>query len=608
MFLRKKKAEIVQNDEKILYDNIVEIDGLIHEFKDYDDNGEVIDCLRAVDDVSLKVKSGEFIGILGHNGSGKSTLAKHINAILSPTAGTLFVGGMDTRECSNVWKVRQKAGMVFQNPDNQIVAPIVEEDVGFGPENLGVEKKEIWERVDRALKSVGMTKYRYHSPNKLSGGQKQRIAIAGVLAMHPECIVLDEPTAMLDPDGRKEVLRTLYDLNKRENVSIILITHYMDEVIDADRVFVMNNGSILVSGTPEEVFLEAEKIKEVGLDVPQITEFSNELIKMGYPFSKGIIKLDKFIKEFKDNKNNWNKINEYEITKKKIRNNEEVIRLENINYIYSGDTAFKMQALKDVSMSIYKGEFLGIIGHTGSGKSTLIQHLNGLLKADKGRIYYNGENIYDEKYKMTELRKKVGLVFQYPEYQLFETTVLKDVAFGPKNLGYTKGEAFEKAWNALKLTGIDESIYEKSPFELSGGQKRKVAIAGVLAMEPDVLVLDEPAAALDPKGRDDILSKINQLHLEKNITIIFVSHSMEDVAKYADRIIVMNGGEKTYDDIPGNIFKEYKKLEEIGLAAPEITYIIKEMNKTGMNIPEDINTIHEALAYIKNSYEYKERS
>ena len=264
-----------------------------------DEEGNVEDIIRAVDGVDMDIQRGDFVAILGHNGSGKSTIAKQINAILEPTEGMLYVAGKSVAEPENVWDIRQSAGMVFQNPDNQIIASVVEEDVAFGPENLGVPSEDIWKRVEESLKAVGMLEYRHHSPNKLSGGQKQRVAIAGIMAMKPKCIVLDEPTAMLDPSGRKEVIRTLRELNQKEKVTVLLITHYMDEVIHADKVIVMDGGKIVMQGTPKEVFSKVEELKKHRLDVPQVTELAWELKKAGMPLPDGILTIEEFTKEMK---------------------------------------------------------------------------------------------------------------------------------------------------------------------------------------------------------------------------------------------------------------------------------------------------------------------
>lgn len=276
---------------------IIETKNLVFEYIRRDDEGNVEGFTKAVDNVNLEVKQGDFIAILGHNGSGKSTLAKHLNAVLMPTEGTVYVDGKDTQDKEALWDIRKTAGMVFQNPDNQIIGQIVEEDVGFGPENMGVPTKEIWERVEESLKAVGMYAYRKHSPNKLSGGQKQRVSIAGVLAMHPKCIVLDEPTAMLDPNGRKEVIRAVRALNQAEDITVILITHYMEEVIHADKVFVMDQGKVVMEGTPKEIFSQVERLKELRLDVPQVTLLAYELGKGGLNLPKGILTTEEFAEE-----------------------------------------------------------------------------------------------------------------------------------------------------------------------------------------------------------------------------------------------------------------------------------------------------------------------
>ena len=274
---------------------MIKTDKLVFEYAKRDEEGNIIGKSRAIDEVSLDIEPGQFIAILGHNGSGKSTLAKHMNALLVPSDGTMWVDGMDTKEEEHLWDVRQSAGMVFQNPDNQIIGTVVEEDVGFGPENLGVPTEEIWQRVEDSLKAVGMIEYRHHSPNKLSGGQKQRVAIAGVMAMRPKCIVLDEPTAMLDPNGRKEVLRSVMELRKREHITVILITHYMEEVVDADHVFVMDHGHVVMQGTPREIFSQVDTLKHYRLDVPQVTILADELRKRGLEIPAGVLKKEELV-------------------------------------------------------------------------------------------------------------------------------------------------------------------------------------------------------------------------------------------------------------------------------------------------------------------------
>ena len=580
--------------------SMIKTDNLIFEYEKRDEEGNVIGTHRAIDEVNLDIEPGQFIAVLGHNGSGKSTLAKHMNAILVPSGGTMWVDGKDTKEEENLWDVRQTAGMVFQNPDNQIIGTVVEEDVGFGPENLGVPTEEIWQRVEKSLSAVGMIEYRHHSPNKLSGGQKQRVAIAGVVAMCPKCIVLDEPTAMLDPNGRKEVLRTVEELRKREHVTVILITHYMEEVIGADRVIVMDQGHVVMDGTTREIFSQVELLKKYRLDVPQVTMLAHGLKQRGLDIKEGILTTNELIEALEKAGDWWQNqkktyVGHAETVVKKEKKENPILKLEHIEYVYSSGTAYEKRALKDINLDIYEGEFFGVIGHTGSGKSTMIQHLNGLMKATSGALYYNGENIYDEKYNLRQLRNNVGLVFQYPEHQLFEIDVLTDVCFGPKNQGLTEEECKKRAIEALELVGLSEKYYDTSPFDLSGGQKRRVAIAGVLAMRPKVLVLDEPTAGLDPKGRDEILDQIAYLQKERNLTVILVSHSMEDIAKYVDRIVVMNKGRKMYDGEPKEVFAHYKELEKVGLAAPQVTYIMHALSEKGMHVNTEVTTIEEAV-------------
>lgn len=276
--------------------------------------------------------------------------------------------------------------------------------------------------------------------------------------------------------------------------------------------------------------------------------------------------------------------------------------LDKVNYTYEAGSGFEKHALKDVSCAIDKGEFIGLIGHTGSGKSTLIQHMNGIIKATSGNIFFDGEDIYDKDYDMRKLRNKVGLVFQYPEHQLFETDIFKDVCFGPRNQGFSEKDVQLRAFEALRLVGLEENLYYQSPFDLSGGQKRRAAIAGVLAMRPDYLILDEPTAGLDPKGRDEILGHIRKLHDETGIAVILVSHSMEDVARYVDRIMVMNQGQLIYDDKPRNVFAHYKELERVGLAAPDVTYIMNELRDAGLDVDTDAITIEEAKESILRLY------
>ena len=527
-----------------------------------------------LENINIEIHKGGFTAILGHNGSGKSTLAKHFNAINLPVGGKVYVEKMDTSDEKLLYDIRQTVGMVFQNPDNQIVATIVEEDVAFAPENMGVPSEEIRRRVDEALDAVGMSKAKRRAPHLLSGGQKQRVAIAGILAMEPKYIVLDEPTAMLDPIGRREVLSTLKRLNAEKNMTVVIITHNMDEAVLADRVVVMDNGKILLDDCPENVFADVEKIKEIGLDVPQVTEFAYRLKKCGFNIKNNILTIEQAIDGMKPFVKNGTVAFE---NKKEDVQNSAIIELKNVYYEYSPNGPDSKSAVNNVSLKVNKGDFLAIIGHTGSGKSTLLQMFNALTKPNSGEVWVNGKNISDKNTNLREIRTTVGLVFQYPEHQLFEETVRLDIAFGPKNMGLANEEIEERIKYACEIAGVDEKWLEKSPFELSGGQKRRVAIAGILAMKPKVLVLDEPTAGLDPIGRKKLLTRIRKMHDEYGITIVLVSHDMEDVAQCAKRVVVMNEGEVFADGTPIDVFSKYENLEKIGVTAPQITRLMDKL-------------------------------
>jgi energy-coupling factor transport system ATP-binding protein len=574
--------------------NILDVQNISFDYISYDENGNETERSRVLNGVSLSVPEGQFLAVLGHNGCGKSTLAKHFNAILTPTEGKVFVDGIDTANEDRIFDIRQTVGMVFQNPDNQLVATIVEEDVAFAPENLGVPPEEIRQRVDDALKQVDMYEFREHAPHQLSGGQKQRVAIAGIIAMQPRCIVMDEPTAMLDPKGRREVMKTIKYLNKEKGITVVLITHYMDEAAQADRVVVMDKGKIIMDNVPKKIFSRTDELRAVGLDVPQVTELCYMLRKGGVDISAEIISEQECAQAVYD----IPKKGAIVLPKTSERHTEEpqtdgMVQIKNLTYKYSVGTPFEKTAVDNVSLSVAKGEFVGIIGHTGSGKSTLIQHLNGLIKPTSGEILIDGVNIWDKNVNIRDIRFKVGIVFQYSEHQLFEETVAKDIAYGPTNMGLSEEEIKNRVHSAAESMDIVH-LLERSPFELSGGQQRRVALAGVLAMDPEVLILDEPAAGLDPKGRDKILSQIQKYHRTSGKTILLVSHSMEDIVKYASKVLVMNKGKLFCYDDTDKVFERTDELAKIGLDVPQITrmsHILKEM---GINIGNDVYTTERA--------------
>lgn len=584
------------------------------QYKKRDVDGNVIATEEILKGVDLTIKKGEFIALLGRNGSGKTTFSKQLNAILRPSEGTVTVDEMGTRDAEKLYEIRQHVGMVFQNPDNQMVAANVEEEVAFGPENLGMESDTIVARVKQALEQVRMWKRRKTAPNHLSGGQKQRIAIAGILAMHPDYIVLDEPTAMLDPKGRKEVMEALQRLNQEQEMTVILITHDMEEAALASRVILLADGQMRFDGRPEKFFGADALLAEMGMEAP-LSYRVRKLIDSDV-FEKKIgdarveeATIDKREKvaEYDKTGREWEASSELADKKKNKKaeaetdeKNQDLLSLQHVSYIYSPGTAYEKVALDDVNLSLGKGEIVGLAGHTGSGKSTMIQLLNGLLKPTGGTVTFEGKDIHAKGYSGNYLRSKVGMVFQYPEHQMICDTVWEDVAFGPSKQGLT-GEACEtRVEEALRFVDLPEKYYQASPLQLSGGQKRRVAIAGVLAMHPEYIILDEPAAGLDAAGKREIFDRIRRMSREQGIGVLLVSHSMEDLAEYADRIIVLDDGKKILDDRPAQIFAKRETLADCGLDVPETVKLADKLRANGYQIPQNVIREKELLDYLGN--------
>lgn len=584
------------------------------QYKKRDVDGNVIATEEILKGVDITIKKGEFIALLGRNGSGKTTFSKQLNAILRPSEGTVTVDEMGTKDADKLYEIRQRVGMVFQNPDNQMVAANVEEEVAFGPENLGMESDTIVARVKQALEQVRMWKRRKTAPNHLSGGQKQRIAIAGILAMHPDYIVLDEPTAMLDPKGRKEVMEALQRLNQEQEMTVILITHDMEEAALASRVILLVDGQMRFDGRPEKFFGADALLAEMGMEAP-LSYRVRKLIDSDV-FEKKIgdarveeATIDKREKvaEYDKTGREWEASSEL-VDKKKNKKaeaetdekNQDLLSLQHVSYIYSPGTAYEKVALDDVNLSLGKGEIVGLAGHTGSGKSTMIQLLNGLLKPTSGTVTFEGKDIHAKGYSGNYLRSKVGMVFQYPEHQMICDTVWEDVAFGPSKQGLT-GEACEtRVEEALRFVDLPEKYYQASPLQLSGGQKRRVAIAGVLAMHPEYIILDEPAAGLDAAGKREIFDRIRRMSREQGIGVLLVSHSMEDLAEYADRIIVLDDGKKILDDRPAQVFAKRETLADCGLDVPETVKLADKLRANGYQIPQNVIREKELLDYLGN--------
>ena len=546
------------------------------QYKKRDVDGNVIATEEILKGIDLTIKKGEFIALLGRNGSGKTTFSKLLNAILRPSEGTVTVDEMGTKDADKLYEIRQRVGMVFQNPDNQMVAANVEEEVAFGPENLGMESETIVSRVKQALEQVRMWKCRKTAPNHLSGGQKQRIAIAGILAMHPDYIVLDEPTAMLDPKGRKEVMEALQRLNQEQEMTVILITHDMEEAALASRIILLADGQVRFDGTPEDFFGADALLAKMGMEAP-----------LSYRVRK--------IVECKECENTEKKTGHLTDVPK----DQALLSLQHVSYIYSPGTAYEKVALDDVSLSLGKGEIVGLAGHTGSGKSTMIQLLNGLLKPTRGTVTFEGKDIHAKGYSGNYLRSRVGMVFQYPEHQILCDTVWEDVAFGPKRQGLSEAECQTRIQEALAFVGLPEKYYEANPLQLSGGQKRRVAIAGVLAMQPEYIILDEPAAGLDAEGKREIFDRIRRMSREQGIGVLLISHSMEELAEYADRMIVLDDGKKILDGSPVQVFAEREMLETCGLDVPEAVKFANRLRAEGYAIPQTVIREEELLETLR---------
>lgn len=561
-------------------------------------------AVSALDGVDLNIEDGEFFCILGGNGSGKSTFAKHLNALLQSDAGTVRVNGMDASDPELVYDIRSTAGMVFQNPDDQLVATLVEDDVAFGPENLGVPSAQIAQRVREALKGVGLVGFERHETHALSGGQKQRVALAGVLAMEPRVLILDEASSMLDPRGRKGLMKACRALHDR-GMTIVMITHFMEEAAEADRVAVFQTGRVAMLGTPEEILTRANELAQLNLDMPESCRLGTALRAKGVPVHAQVREAGMVaeVVETYAERSGAGTVGQSSAPQSEIvggtvsADNEDnvpepVIELSHVSYSYSlsprerrrwhkrsatadksnkqalwGNDPSSPWALRDVSLTVRRGEFLGLAGHTGSGKSTLVQHLNGLIRPQEGSVRALGLDLSNKK-DAAAVKAKVGVVFQYPERQLFAETVAQDVAFGPHNLSLSQAEVVRRVETSLARVGLDlATVGDKSPFELSGGQQRRVAFAGVLAMEPEVLVLDEPMAGLDPAARSDFLGLIDRLHRD-GLTVVMVSHSMDDLANCCDRIVVMNEGTVFAEGTPAQVFAYADELKSIGLGVP----------------------------------------
>ena len=538
---------------------------------------------QALHGVTLTVARGEWLCILGANGSGKSTLAEVIAGLLAPDAGevTLLderVYADGTPDPDAYARARQHLGLVFQNPDDQIVTTVVEEDVAFGPENLGLPPAEIGKRVERELARVALTAHAKDDPTRLSGGQKQRVAIAGALALEPEVLVLDEPGALLDVRGREAIMRVAKRL-KAQGTTIVHVTHFMDEALLADRVIVLEQGRIALEGTPAEVFAQADIMNGLGLEMPRAARLADMLAERGIDVGE-LVDEDELFEDLVPRLAGNTVAPAEQPEAAAPATAPEALGAQGIGFSYHGSDASR--ALGDVSLSIPHGSNCAIVGQTGSGKSTLLRILCGLEQPDAGEVRVCGQTVSGRR-AWRLFRGRVGYVMQHPERQLFAETVEKDVAFGPANLGLSADEVASRVAKALDTVGLRDHA-QASPFELSGGQQRLCAIAGILAMQPEVLILDEPTAGLDPRGRAELHGILVTL-TKRGTTIVQVTHSMEDAA-HADHVIVIDGGHIIADGTPEWVFspEHAERLKACGLGLPWPLAFALRLRETGIDV------------------------
>ncbi len=526
----------------------------------------------ALDGISVTIGKGSYTAFLGSNGSGKSTLAKIIDILEVPDSGRVVIFGKDAGDDDLFWDIRSQCCCVFQNPDNQIVGTMIEEDVAFGPENLGVPNPELRERVDQALKDVGLYELRHRETMALSGGQKQKLAIAGALAMRPDILILDEATAMLDPASRDDFLALVEKMRIEKGLTLITITHDMTEALRCDKLVIINKGKVAMEGSPEEIFM-SEDLWQYGLKRPVKFNFAFEIAKLtGNKLTKEDLRSDEALLErltLMLGKPGIKMPDAIPEGKKRTDDREIIMEVKGLSYSYDGNDT---KAIDNIDLDIRKGEVLGIVGDSGCGKTTLISHMNAIIRPVTGDVIIHtedGDLSCRNKKDTMKIRQNVGLVFQYPEYQLFEETVYKDILYGLKKMNVSKDEQKKLVMEAAEKVGLKERELNASPFELSGGQKRRAAMAGVLVMRPKILVLDEPASGLDPRGRQEMFAIIKGL-AESGTTIILVSHNMDEAAVNCDRICLINKGKIKAVGTPEELF-EKGRSEELGVQMPRIT-------------------------------------
>ncbi|MSP12563.1 MAG: energy-coupling factor transporter ATPase [Chloroflexi bacterium] len=561
-------------------------------------SGQQFPALRGV---TLTVRPGEYLALVGANGSGKSTLARHINALLLPDSGRVLVEGRDTRQRHEWRAIRQAAGMVFQDPEAQFVATTVEEDVAFGPENLGLSSAEIQQRVAQSLALTGMAAFAARPPHLLSVGQKQRVAIAGVLALEPHILIFDEATAMLDPQGRAMVLEIMEQLH-RQGRTIITITHFMEEAARAGRMVVLHQGQVVADGAPREIFSQAETLASWELRPPAMVALSIALAlePVGMTAAEVAAALNRRSDGRTSDATSTIAPVAPAIAPLEAPGGAAMIQARDLSYTYLVGTPLAYTALHNLQLEIFRGRSMGLMGQTGSGKSTLLQHFNGLIRPQTGQLQVLGEDLGRARLDLRRLRQRVGLVFQQPEKQIFEPVVGDDIAFGPRQMRLDRATVRQRVQQAMAAVGLDfESFKDRPTFALSGGERRRVALAGVLALQPEVLLLDEPTAGLDPATRVELLEFLDQLR-RTGTTLVVTSHQQEDLAVLVDDLALLAQGQVLLQGSLRQILGQVDRLEQIGLVPHPFSQLLRLLRQSGWAVDTQALTLAEVVATVQH--------
>ena len=564
------------------------------------------DASPAVAGVTLSIAPGQIVGLLGQNGSGKSTLAKLLASVLLPQAGAIVVDGIDTRDRSRRWEARRLVGLVFQNPDDQLITNTLVDDIAFGPENLGLPRDEIQRRVDSAIELLGLSPYLTTPLNELSVGQRQRVAIAGVLAMEPRYIVLDEPSTMLPPHVAQQLIATVSQLVRERGIGAIYITHRMDEVVSFDHVVVMNRGAVALEGSPRAVFSEVERLRELGLDAPPATLLALRLRALGYDVRHDSIVGDELAAQLRAYSLGGD-VHEATVlgapraadsigaspAEEPVTTQPPVLETRKLAFTHLRGTPFAQQALNGIDSKISRGGFVAFVGPTRSGKSTLLDCLNAIIKPGKGMVFYNGSDADEPGFDLEKLRLAVGVVYQSPDTQILEDIVGKDVAFGLIRRKTPLAESRRIVQESLEAVGLPyEEFRNRYTYALSGGEKRRVAIAGALAMNPETLALDEPTAGLDPQGRVEFIELIRRLRSERGLTVVYMTSSLDDVADMADYIYVLDAGAVAFEGTPREIMRQLPALERLGVGLSGVSRLALALSVVIPNLDTTCLDLH----------------